>query len=139
MTTPTRGERNANPGNIDRVAATHWQGQSADQSGDPRFVVFDSPEWGIRAIAKELLTYQTKHACGTIREIINRWAPPVENNTKAYIAAVATDCGVAPDDQIAVTDPETMQRLVKAIIEHENGRVIYSDAQIADGVSRALA
>ena len=54
-----RGIRNNNPGNIDRNA-TKWQGM-ADKQDDPRFIVFTSPQYGIRAMARVLLTYQSKY------------------------------------------------------------------------------
>ena len=144
MMAQTRGERNSNPGNIERNA-TKWKGMSPDQSGDKRFVVFTSSVWGIRALARLLLTYSTLYPqdtprdIDTVREIINRWAPPVENNTSAYVAAVAKECGVGPDDQIDIANEGTMKRIVTAIIRHENGRVSYSEELIEDGVSRALA
>lgn len=142
--TPTRGERNNNPGNIDRDS-TKWKGMAADQSGDSRFIVFSAPVWGIRALARNLLTYSTLYPEGskadidTVREIINRWAPPVENNTSAYVNAVAQAVGVGPDDEIDVSDEATMQALVKAIIWHENGRCVYSSELLAEGVRMALA
>jgi hypothetical protein len=80
----TRGLRNNNPGNIDRNTIK-WQGMADDQSSDPRFVVFKAPVFGIRALAKTLLAYQNQHGCKTIRQIINRWAPPSENKTEAYV------------------------------------------------------
>lgn len=136
--TPTRGERNNNPGNIDRDA-TQWQGMAADQSNDDRFIIFTAPEFGIRAIGKELLSYYQKHGLNTVRGIINRWAPPVENDTGAYVSAVANQCGVDPDASVTPTDPDCMEQLIRGIIQHENGRIIYDDATIVKSVEDALA
>jgi hypothetical protein len=135
MSKPTRGERNNNPGNIDR-GKDKWQGMAADQSGDPRFIVFTSPQFGIRAIARLLLNYQRK-GVNTVRKIIDRWAPPVENNTEAYIRAVADGLGVKPEAVIDLDDVNVMFPLVKAIIRHENGRCIYPDALILEGIRMA--
>ena len=141
---PTRGERNFNPGNIERNA-TKWKGMSPNQSRDSRFVVFIDPVWGIRALARVLLTYSrvypqdTPQDIDTLREIINRWAPPVENDTGAYVKAVAANVGVGPDEAIDVTDEWVMKALVTAIIKHENGRCIYDEDVLEDGVQRALA
>jgi hypothetical protein len=132
----TRGIRNNNPGNIDRNA-TKWQGMAADQSGDKRFIVFTSPQYGIRALARTLLTYQSKYRLDTVRKIINRWAPPVENDTGAYVAAVAKSCGVGPDDPVDCDEISIMLPLVKAIITHENGKNPYSDALILEGLHMA--
>ena len=83
----TRGERNCNPLNIRRVAGINWRGQAAVQD-DPAFVQFQSIEWGIRAAMKLLRTYRDKYAATCIEEIITRWAPQKENNTRAYIEGV---------------------------------------------------
>lgn len=115
-----RGIRNSNPGNIRHSPGTRWQGMSANQN-DTAFVQFTGPQWGIRAIARTLITYQDKHGLRTVRLIISRWAPPNENNTESYIRQVANRVGVPPDGRIDVYDYRTMQTLVEAIIRHENG------------------
>ncbi|WP_347147235.1 hypothetical protein [Proteus vulgaris] len=47
-----RGERNNNPGNIDYNPRNKWKGLVGIETGvpNPRFCVFESPEYGIRAI-----------------------------------------------------------------------------------------
>lgn len=132
-----RGIRNNNPGNIDRTAEK-WQGMSADQSSDPRFVVFDAPEWGIRALARVLRNYGRKHGLRTIRSVINRWAPPVENNTAAYVSQIAKKIGLDPDQTIDLEDAATLEALTVEIIQHENGIQPYTPDQIREGVRRAL-
>lgn len=137
-----RGIRCNNPSNIDRTG-TKWQGQSADQSSDPRFVVFDAPEWGIRAMVRVLRSYRDKYGLRTVKGIINRWAPRIENNTEAYYVTVAKKLGVDPDDEIDIDDRDTLRTLIKAIIRHENGQGPeddggwYDDATIDEGISRA--
>lgn len=115
-----RGIRNFNPGNIRHVKGIRWQGMSANQN-DTDFVQFVDPRWGIRAIARTLITYQDKHDLRTIRRISARWAPPNENNTENYIRQVATHVGVSPDARIDVYDYPIMRALTVAIIGHENG------------------
>lgn len=132
----TRGIRNNNPGNIDRDG-TPWQGMADDQSGDPRFIVFKSAPYGIRAMARVLITYQDKHGLRTVRRIIGRWAPPVENDTDAYVNAVAASVGVGPDDVIDVHNFNVLRPLVKAIIKHENGVQPYPDGVINYGLQLA--
>lgn len=136
MKTP-RGIRNHNPGNIDRTA-DKWQGMAADQSSDSRFVVFVAPQWGIRAMVKVLLSYQRKHGIKTIRGIINRWAPPNENNTDAYVSQVAKACGVDPDDTIDIENKAVLRALVSSIIKHENGQQPYGTGVIELGIDLAL-
>lgn len=134
-TSGTRGIRNFNPGNIDRNA-TKWQGMAAEQT-DPRFIVFKAPVWGIRALAKTLLTYQNTHGLKTVRQIINRWAPPVENNTVAYVRAVAGKIGVRPDEEIDVDQMDVMLPLANAIIAHENAGYAYPEATMREGLRLA--
>lgn len=137
MNTP-RGIRNCNPCNVIRDK-TIWRGMAADQSTDPRFVVFQSATWGIKAACEILINYQLRHGLYTVDGIINRWAPPVENNTHAYVDAVARALSVAPTDPIDVTKPETLGVLVRAIILHENGQQPYDDLTIDTGVQLALS
>ena len=133
-----RGVRNNNPGNIEKGAP--WQGLSADQSSDPRFAVFEGPEWGIRAIARVLITYQDKRRApdgskiDTAEEIINRWAPPIENDSSSYAHHVRMQMGMAVGETINVHDYVTMRALVEAIIRHENGSQPYSDEVIKQGL-----
>jgi len=140
MSKTPRGERNNNPGNIDRTTPrTPWQGRVPDSElTDPRFEQFIAPEWGIRALARTIITYQDKHGLNTVAGIIHRWAPPVENDTGSYVAQVTRAVGVsAPTVPIDVQDYATMRALVVSIIKHENGRQPYSAAQIDAGLRLA--
>lgn len=129
-----RGIRNHNPGNLRHGAK--WQGRRADQT-DAAFVQFVSPEYGIRALAKVLLTYYAGYELDTVTEIIGRWAPPNENDTGAYVRAVAKAIGVGVNDPLIVAQRHVMAPLVKAIIQHENGRQPYSDELINRGLDMA--
>lgn len=147
MTTDkTRGVRNNNPGNIERVKGVRWQGElplATQTKRDKRFVVFEGPQWGIRAICRVLITYQDKRDAAdgskidSVSDIINRWAPPVENNTGAYARAVAGKMGVGINDYIDVYDWDVMRALVVAIIAHECGGHRYPDADIDGGLIKA--
>ena len=135
-----RGIRNNNPGNIDYNPTNNWQGQlKVDKTIEPRFCRFDTPENGIRALGKLLQTYQSKYGLTTVEGIINRWAPSVENNTKAYVRAVEKTIGSIPGATITLKDPRTLGLFIKAIIRHENSNYEYSDAIMSEGVRRALA
>lgn len=128
-----RGIRNNNPGNIDRTA-DRWQGMSPDQSSDSRFVVFDSPLWGIRALARVLMNYAKNYGADTIAEVIARWAPSNENDTQAYINSVAAATGIGPNQQLTDAD---LPGVVAAIIKHENGMQPYAPELIAQAVALA--
>lgn len=133
MTTETtgrtpRGIRNNNPGNL-RRNSDPWQGLS-ERQGDVEFFTFKDSVYGIRALARTLIAYQDKHDLRTIRQIVSRWAPPTENNTNAYVRAVAADTGLDADQPLDMHRFEHLLPLTKAIIHHENGQQPYTDAQL---------
>ncbi len=130
-----RGWRNNNPGNI--RLGEKWIGLTVRQD-DSSFCRFCSPEYGIRAIAKILQTYYHKHKLTTIRAIINRWAPPSENNTEAYIHHVCQRVGTADFVELTLGIDHYLHSLTKAIIHHELGCQPYSDWLIDTGISWAI-
>lgn len=116
-----RGIRNKNPGNI--RWGDPWQGLvPPSERTDKDFCQFVSCPYGIRALARVLITYQDKYSLRTVRELISRWAPPNENDTSAYIAAVASQVGVGPDVMLDMHSYRQLRPVVEAIIRHENGR-----------------
>lgn len=123
MTRPARGERNNNPGNIRH--GSKWQGLSAQQT-DKDFCQFVSPEYGIRAIYKLLQTYQKIYELNTVESIIDRYAPPNENNTAGYINRAAKDIGVSVNEPINVSSKPVAIALATAIVGVELGYQPYS-------------
>jgi hypothetical protein len=126
-----RGLRNNNPGNIEsgKFAAT----VQGFQGSDGRFAQYATPEQGIQAADKLLTTYAAR-GLNTVEGIVNRWAPPTENNTGAYVAQVAKELGVDPSAPLDMNNPAVRQRLIAAKIRVENGRQPYSE----DVFQRAL-
>ena len=135
MTTPTRGVRNNNPGNI-RKNGTPWDGLAPIQA-DTEFFTFINPEHGVRAIVKILMTYQDTYHLHTVRGMISRWAPPNENNTSAYVNFVAAAVGVGPDTAVNIRQRDTARKLVAAIVAQENARYSYPDEVIEAGLTLA--
>ncbi|HEK1958020.1 TPA: structural protein [Proteus mirabilis] len=129
MTRPARGERNNNPGNIRH--GSKWQGLSAQQT-DKDFCQFVSPEYGIRAIYKLLQTYQKKYELNTVESIIDRYAPPNENNTAGYINRAAKDIGVSVNEPINVSSKPVAIALATAIVCVELGYQPYSQKVFED-------
>ncbi|WFQ80042.1 structural protein [Xenorhabdus sp. SF857] len=118
----SKGIRNDNPGNIRH--GDSWQGLRKTQT-DKAFCQFIAPEWGIRAMLKILRNYERKYGLNTIRQIITRWAPPSENDTESYIAYVCKSVGIASSAVIDVDSEVTMIKLVRAMIQMENGQQPY--------------
>ena len=128
----TRGVRNANPGNI-RKSKDQWEGAIGD---DGAFVIFDSPESGVRALAKNLQSYG-RQGYDSIEKIINRWAPPSENDTKSYIDSVVAATGIPATQSLDLSNPDTLSSLAQAISFHETGSR-YDPEVYQQGVARAL-
>lgn len=114
-----RGIRNNNPGNI-RLSPTRWKGQRNFQF-DPAFVEFTSPVLGLRALMRLLLTYHFKYGLDSVTALINRYAPPHENATDAYIHQVARKLGVERMTQLDLRKRNVLIGLARAITLHENG------------------
>jgi hypothetical protein len=115
-----RGVRTNNPLNLS------FANQPNAIGTDGRFAVFQTPEEGVAASVRQLQLYGQR-GLNTIDQIVSRWAPPSENNTAAYIQAVAQRVGVSPNQEIDLSDPNIMRRLVNAMSVQEVGRVIPED------------
>jgi len=77
-----------------------------------------------------LINYQERHGLWTLREMLNRWAPPVgkdekgkayTQNTSGYIQHVSRLTGFDPDERIDILDRYVCVSVARAIIRHENG------------------
>lgn len=114
-----RSERNNNPGNIeDGQFAKSLPGY---KGSDGRFAIFETPEAGAGAQVALLGSYG-KRGINTVEGIINRWAPPSDNNpTPAYVDYVAKRVGVDAKTPLNMSDPATLQRVAGAIKEFEGG------------------
>ena len=83
-----------NPLNI-RAGRSRWMGAQSSETGS--FVTFLTVAYGYRAAWKLLDNYHRYYHLWTLRQVINRWAPPQENNTSAYVRNVSHLTGLGPD------------------------------------------
>lgn len=118
--TQPRGIRNHNPLNI-RATGIQWEGLVA-QASEVDFCVFVDPKYGIRAAAKILQTYAERHGINTVAGVIERWAPPNENDTGAYVMAVSIWADLEADAVIDLHDYDTVLALLRAMARMENGK-----------------
>lgn len=132
MTKP-RGIRLNNPGNIRH--GDNWRGMAPDQP-DESFVYFTDPRFGIRAMVRILRSY-ARRGLVTVSDIIQTWAPPIENNTAAYVASVAGRMGVSPSTPVDLDNPDQVISLLEAIVLHENGQQPYNRATFEQGYELA--
>lgn len=135
----TRGLSLLNPCNLMHSEAFTWDGEvvpSADPEG--RLCQFSSFVMGIRAAAELLKNYYQKHGCDTVRKIITRYAPNIENPTDSYTDFIADWCAVKPDEALIVTDPSIMYALISGIIHFEQGVDFCTTFQMQQGISLVL-
>ena len=124
-----RGIRNNNPLNIRK--GNNWKGE-VSRSTDGEFEQFISMQWGIRAGFKILKNYITGYGgrvkpLTNIHDIIHRWAPPSENNCKAYIDSVCRFSGLHEFERLQFSDRNKMLALVDGMIRVECGQPVSLD------------
>ena len=124
-----RGIRNNNPLNIRK--GNNWKGEVA-KSSDGEFEQFVSMQWGIRAGFKILKNYMSGYggrvkALTNVHDIIHRWAPPSENNCRAYIDSVCRFSGLHEFERLQFSDRNKMLALVDGMIRVECGQPVSLD------------
>lgn len=129
-----KGIRNNNPLNIRNSDAYDWDGEIGSDFED--FVIFDTPENGIRAAARLLKTYREKYGLTTIAGIVSKWAPDNENDTASYIKSVSLKTNISANADLNDAD---YVDIVAAMIYHENGQNPYAAETIKTHVERGLA
>lgn len=117
-----RGYRNNNPLNI-RISNNQWQGKVANNT-DGVFEQFVSMEYGYRAALKLIQNYINLYGLNTVAEIISRWAPDNENDTKRYISTVCAQNNWSANKVIDPNNMQDMADLVYAMAIVENGYTI---------------
>ncbi len=121
------GTLNRNPLNIRCSARNHWLGLDPKRPCVKGFCRFISVAYGYRAAVVLIKTYIQRRGCTTPRQIIGRWAPPSENRTALYVAAVCGRSGLDPDAPVDVEGPQ-IGRLVAAMARQETGARIVPEA-----------
>lgn len=129
-----RGIRNNNPGNIVRNGIA-WQGalsqaqvEAAGQTWDTKFVQFDQPSSGVRAIGHILTSYGARNL-STVDAIFRTWS---QTDQDAYVQNGAAALGVGPFDSIDVQS--ALPALALVIIQQENGQQPYDESAVAEWV-----
>lgn len=114
-----RGLANNNPGNI-RLSNDKWIGSVArDKNTDQAFVQFENLAYGIRAMITNILNLAIIYKYTTVSQLINKYAPPNENNTGSYISFVVKAVG---KQELPASNDEIV-KMIYAMIIIENGVV----------------
>jgi len=136
------GLRQNNPANIEfnsaQMASDPWIGASGDKNG--RFLEFETPELGMRAIYEDVETKMQRGA-DTIREIVQLWTDSGEHTTAEItnkLNTISQTMGINIDTSFDIADPRLGPAFVKGLIATEVGSGFYSDQQILDGYKLAF-
>ena len=101
---------NNNPGNL------RFAGQSGAVPGEGGFAYFPSPYAGYQALEKQMRLDADRGL--TLRQLIEKYAPPEENDTELYIQQMSQQLGVSEDTKI---DTIHTGKLARAIMQKESG------------------
>ena len=97
------------------------KGGGGSWSGEGAFVRFSSLPWGIRATFCILDTYRKKYNATCVEDIIARWAPPSENDTKRYVQTVCRLTGFGGKERLSENE---WPKLVRAMATVESGATL---------------
>ncbi|MCO7512401.1 hypothetical protein NJH77_24440 [Serratia fonticola] len=123
------GLRNNNPGNL--RAAPNATGMNGG------FSTFATPQDGLSALSRQLQLYGDR-GNNTLNGILHTYAPRSENKTQSYIDAVSKQTGFSPGDRLNLHSPEVLEKLIPAIIQHENGTQPFSRPDILQGINESV-
>ncbi len=124
-----RGIRNNNPGNL--RAAPNAVGN------DGSFPIFSNANDGLAAMSRQLQLYGNR-GNNTPYGIIHTYAPSSENNTQAYINAVTNDTGYGAHENLDLSNPAVLKRMMASMIRHENGSQPYSESDLDSGINTSM-
>ena len=107
-----------NPLNIRYNPSEEWEGQIGQTGG---FADFETLRHGIRAGDINLQNYGKLHGINTLEGVINRWAPPSDNNpTQNYVDFVSSRTGIIPTQRLDLNDPRLRADILSAMADFEN-------------------
>lgn len=127
----TIADRFNNPANL-RYAA----GYETASTRNGKFAVFPSLDEGVLAAAKQLQIYGTK-GINNIHDIISKWAPSNENNTKAYIGHVVNATGRSEFEKLNLNDTRTLAKLITAMSVKEGAGSRLSEGKVIQIINNA--
>lgn len=122
--------QNNNPGDL-RYSGIPWRGLANPPEDDDGFCVFITLEDGIRSLAEDLINQMRLHGLRTIRSVVEKFAPPAENDTQKYINDLVEWTGYGPDEELDLESPAIIERLLPAVVRQERGVVLDSELTMA--------
>jgi len=126
----SRSWRNFNPGNISKGSFAESCGSIG---GDTRFAIFPDEHAGLEAIGTLFKTKSYRDL--SLEGAIFRYAPPGENDSPAYVRAVAKKVGCPPSTIVRTFSEQQFGLLAEAIKIHEGWKA--GSERAVDGVQPA--
>jgi hypothetical protein len=129
-----RPVRNRNPGDLrPRSEAPEWPGQvGLDTGPGGPFSIFPTAAEGWAALGLWCLDARYLRGLRTARQMIEVFAPPIENATALYVAGVVARVGMQPLD---LSNTATLEVLCKAIAHWEESHPVWTDVEITSGMT----
>ena len=123
-------DTNNNPGNI---RAGDWAASQPGYIGSNKgFAVFDSVSSDFNALNSLLQNYWNK-GLRSVDSIINKWAPPSENNTNNYVGQVSHWLNVNPNSTLSFGN---LPSLAQSIAKFEGFKGVGNPTPIGDGTNK---
>lgn len=122
--------QNNNPGNL------VYAGQAGAVPGAGGFASFSSYSAGYQALEDQITLDATRgtdvngNPTGTLSQLISSWAPPSENDTASYIAAVSQSTGFNPDAPLSTLGTSAAGSTVDAGVSFLDSTVDFSQVGI---------
>lgn len=93
---------NNNPGNL------RFAGQPGATQGEGGFARFPTPQAGVQALQRQIQLDASRGL--TLAQFINKYAPPVENDTGLYLQQMAQATGATPNTPVRNIDLNALTR-----------------------------
>lgn len=118
---------NNNPGNL------RYAGQKGAREGEGGFAAFETPEAGASALYRQIDLDAGRGL--TLKQFINKYAPPSENDTEGYVRNMVQFTGATEDTPIGQIDRD---KLAAAVARQESSSTLGGTPQShATGTSSA--
>lgn len=110
--------RKNNPFNIRVASKNRWRGALPFSKNFERF---SNTVYSVRAFIIIICTYRYKHNIVTVYDIIHRYAPLIENDTRAYISYICKRMKCLPDQEIT---HENLFEFARAVAYMESNYIL---------------
>lgn len=130
---------NNNPGNM-RYYRIGWHGERPEGIAHGDFTRFDTPQNGLRAMARNLMTLGKRAKQFTIGNVIPVYSPASENNVPRHIKTIVGASGLGRDQVIRSSDDATMVKLLRGVVSAESGKGVagwYTPQEYLEAVRNA--